>query len=337
MTLVGGPSWITFGVALGALGLAALAIVAIVERRRRTTIERTRDERARQVQLAQIASGLDLADVIERTLDAARTLVGADAAIVALEGEDRGFSVFATGITQADAERAVSEPVRDGKGTSVVELRADPERTIGTLWALRRAADEEPRRQQVALLEELARSAGPAIDNARRFQEARLLADFDALTGLHNQRYFHETLAREVGRAHRYGRRLALVVLDLDDFKLVNDRIGHLAGDAVLADAARRVESVVRRSDIACRVGGDEFAVILPESAQQDAENLFRRLEPVMADRGSGSNSLSLSAGIAELRAGEDATAFFKRADQALYRAKEGGKAQVVAAVRADR
>ena len=87
---------------------------------------------------------------------------------------------------------------------------------------------------------------GPAIENARRFREARQQADLDALTGLHNRRYFHETLAREIARAHRYNRRLALIVFDLDDFKAINDRIGHLAGDAVLAEVAERVREVVR-------------------------------------------------------------------------------------------
>ena len=70
----------------------------------------------------------------------------------------------------------------------------------------------------------------------------------------------------EVARAHRYGRRLALVIFDLDDFKAINDRIGHLAGDGVLAEVAERVRAVVRSADVACRVGGDEFAIILPES-----------------------------------------------------------------------
>ena len=88
--------------------------------------------------------------------------------------------------------------------------------------------------------------AGPAIENARRFREARHQADLDALTGLHNRRYFHETLARETARAQRYNRRLALIVFDLDDFKAINDRIGHLAGDTVLAEVAERVRDVVR-------------------------------------------------------------------------------------------
>ena len=152
------------------------------------------------------------------------------------------------------------------------------------------------------MLEELALRAGPAIENARRFQEARQLADIDALTGLHNYRFFHETLAREVARAHRYDRRLALVVFDVDDFKAVNDRVGHLAGDAVLAAAAQRVLSAVRGADIACRVGGDEFAVILPESTRGDAEALYERLESAMtkhpaARSSSGSPPASPSSG----------------------------------------
>ena len=136
-----------------------------------------------------------------------------------------------------------------------------------------------------AELEELALRAGPAIDNARRFREARQLADLDALTGLHNRRYFHETLAREVARAQRYSRSLALVVFDLDDFKAINDRIGHLAGDGVLAEAADRVRDVVRSADVACRVGGDEFAVILPESSLKDADQLYKRLEQAISIR----------------------------------------------------
>ena len=146
---------------------------------------------------------------------------------------------------------------------------------------------------------------GPAIDNARRFREARQLADMDALTGLHNRRYFHETLLREAARASRYERDLALMVLDLDDFKSINDRIGHLAGDAVLAEAAERLRDVVRSADVACRVGGDEFAIILPESGVADAEGLYRRLQATMAKRPVGqAGRLAISAGIAELRAG---------------------------------
>src|SRR5207302_1230016 len=160
--------------------------------------------------------------------------------------------------------------------------------TLGYLTIFTRRKSHEYSDDDVRQLETLALRAGPAIENARRFREARQLADLDALTGLHNRRFFHETLARECARAHRYERKLSLIVFDLDDFKEINDRIGHLAGDAVLAEAAERVRDVVRTADIACRVGGDEFAVILPESSLEDANQLYRRILNAVSARPSG-------------------------------------------------
>jgi diguanylate cyclase (GGDEF)-like protein len=179
-------------------------------------------------------------------------------------------------------------------------------------------------------LDRLARQLVQARDEARR---NRLLADLDGLTGLHNQRYFHEMLAREVARARRYGRGLALVVFDLDDFKSVNDRVGHLAGDAVLAETAARTRDVVRSADIACRVGGDEFAVLLPEASGHEAELLYRRLQrAVSSNPVAEAGTVSVSAGIAELEPGDEPSTLFERADEALYRAKKRGKGQVVRA-----
>jgi diguanylate cyclase (GGDEF)-like protein len=178
----------------------------------------------------------------------------------------------------------------------------------------------------------LARELAYAHDEARRY---RLLADLDGLTGLHNRRYFHELLAREVTRAQRYGRELALVIFDLDDFKGINDRIGHLGGDAVLAETAARARGALRAADIACRVGGDEFAVLLPEASGAEAERLYRRLHrAVSSSPVAGAGDVSVSAGIAELQADDEPNTFFERADEALYRAKAYGKGQVVRAPR---
>ena len=100
----------------------------------------------------------------------------------------------------------------------------------------------------------------------------------------------------------------------------------------MIAESADRVRDVVRSADIACRVGGDEFAVILPESALADADQLYRRLQSALTARPIGqAGRLSFSAGVAELRPEDDPTTFFERADGALYSAKERGKAQVVA------
>ena len=125
---------------------------------------------------------------------------------------------------------------------------------------------------------------------------------------------------------------LALIVFDLDDFKAINDRIGHLVGDAVLAEVAKRVQAVVRSTDIPCRVGGDEFAVILPESGLADAELLADRIARIVSERPLGqSQTVQVSAGVAELMAGDDPRALFKRADEALYRAKQAGKGRTIA------
>ncbi|MGZ4290763.1 MAG: GGDEF domain-containing protein, partial [Gaiellaceae bacterium] len=198
---------------------------------------------------------------------------------------------------------------------------------IGYLTVFTRSRDRRFDDDDVRRLEELSLRAAPAIENARRFLEARQLADLDALTGLHNRRYFHETLARECARAHRYARRLALIVFDFDDFKDVNDRIGHLAGDAVLAEASERVQEVVRSADIPCRVGGDEFAVVLPESGIEQAHQLFTRIQNAISGRPIGqAGRLNVSAGVTEIQAEDDSISFFERADEALYRAKEAGK-----------
>jgi diguanylate cyclase (GGDEF)-like protein len=184
----------------------------------------------------------------------------------------------------------------------------------------------------LVLVQRLSRALVRAQEESRR---NRKLADLDALTGLHNRRFFHETLAREVARAQRYERRLALIIFDLDDFKAINDRIGHLSGDVVLAETAQRVRAVLRSADIACRVGGDEFAVVLPESTTADGDRLYRRLRAAVSSKPVGqARRLTLSAGIAELLPDDGPTTFFERADEALYRAKELGKGQLVEAGR---
>jgi diguanylate cyclase (GGDEF)-like protein len=317
-------------------------------------------EGQRAKQFGEIGATIDLDTVMTRALEAAAALPGVDCAMVVLptsEGNSTEPLVATIGMT---AEEAAVQPMGgppDGRparamriaytytaeeaieggellrGGLAVPLRDEEDEAIGTLGVFWRGTEREPSEEEVSLLEELAASAGPSLENARRFREARQLADLDALTNLHNRRYFHETLARECARAHRYDRRLALVVFDVDDFKAINDRIGHLAGDSVLAAVAERVQSVVRSADIACRVGGDEFGVILPESTLNDAEQLYSRVQFAVASRPIGPfDRLHLSAGIAELEREDSAESFFQRADQALYRAKEAGKGRVVAA-----
>jgi diguanylate cyclase (GGDEF)-like protein len=212
-----------------------------------------------------------------------------------------------------------------------VALRADGE-TIGSLAAISRSAPTGFPETTTDALENLARRAGPAIWNALRFVEAREQAELDSLTGLHNRRVFYEFLGREIARAHRYERYVSLIVFDLDDFKRINDRIGHLEGDAVLVEVAECVRSVVRATDIPCRYGGDEFTVILPESSRDDAELLADRIAiKIRGQKIEKIGALKISAGVAELRPEDTPADLFERADHALRRAKNAGKARVVA------
>ena len=321
-------------------------------------LERAEEEGRRSRIFGELAGSIDLDEVLSRTLEAAGALEGADAALIMLPDPQGGKPLVATlGLSVEEAERhAITGPPDGRLARSISMSYTYPELergerdeaaissglavplpgedgTLGYLTVFTRTRSHEYLDEDVRLLESLAVHAGPAIENANRFREARQQADLDALTGLHNRRFFHETLARECARAHRYERQLSLVVFDLDDFKDVNDRIGHLAGDAVLAEAAERVRAVVRTSDIACRVGGDEFAVILPESSIGDADQLYRRIQNSISARPLGQGGkLFLSAGVAELRAEDDPVSFFQRADDALYRAKEAGKGRVVSA-----
>jgi len=317
-------------------------------------VERAEEEGRRGRFLVEIAASIELDVVLARTLEAATTAIErADASVIQLDNQDGGPTMAAHGLSADGAEPIAGPP--DGSRARAIEVAyryaddtEEPDRPIhgglavpleesgGRIGFLTVFTKDRHRRfgeEDVRRLEELALRAGPALENARRFREARQLADLDALTGLHNRRYFHETLARECARAHRYSRRLALVVFDVDDFKDVNDRIGHLAGDAVLAEAAQRVREVVRTADVPCRVGGDEFAVILPEAGIEQADQLFGRIQSAVSGRPIGqAGRMKLSAGVAELEAEDDSISFFQRADEALYRAKEAGKGRSMTA-----
>ncbi len=317
-------------------------------------VGRAEEEGRRSRFLGEIAGSIEMDEVLGRTLEAGTRLDGADAALIRIDARgDEGPTIAAHGLA-ADGAEAIAGPP-DGSPARAIEVSyryaagtEDPKglihgglavpleesgSRIGYLAVYSRSAGRRFDEEDVRQLEELSERAAAAIENAQRFRAARQLADLDALTGLHNRRYFHETLARECARAHRYNRRLGLVIFDIDDFKVVNDRIGHLAADAVLAEAAARVREAVRTADVPCRVGGDEFAVILPESGIEQAEQLFTRIQATIGRNPIGqAGRLHVSAGVTDLKAEDDAISLFERADEALYRAKEAGKGQSMTA-----
>ncbi len=169
-----------------------------------------------------------------------------------------------------------------------------------------------------------------ALENAQLYQ----LAITDELTGLYSVRYFKHRLEKEMKRAYRYKQPLSLLMMDLDHFKKVNDTYGHLTGDGVLKEAARRIRKGIRDVDIACRYGGEEFCALLPETDLKGAEILAERLRVSVCDAPMNENSheisLTISVGVAALADGETKEKFIEDADSALYRAKQEGRNKVV-------
>jgi diguanylate cyclase (GGDEF)-like protein len=173
-------------------------------------------------------------------------------------------------------------------------------------------------------------------DREARYQR---LARTDGLTGLTNRRKFLELVERELLRARRYNAPLALVLLDLDHFKRVNDTHGHLVGDRVLVHAAETLRQAIRDVDTAARYGGEEFAVLLPDTdlvgAQEVAERCARKLaSSSVAVGAAGDVTVTASLGVATFSPESDARVedLMRRADQALYRAKEAGRNRVMVA-----
>jgi diguanylate cyclase (GGDEF)-like protein len=314
-------------------------------------LERAEQESRRNRLFGELGGSIDLEELMDRVLDAAMEIPGIEAAMMVVERQDGAPAVVTRGMSPEESQRPPTSGVagtlpgtitvsyrygrdREGvdmdliRGGAFVPLMGRELRPVGTLSLFWRDPDHEPSSDEIDQAEQLAASSISAIENARRYGEARKLAETDGLTGLHNQRYFQETLRREVTRAHRYQRKLTLIVFDLDDFKSINDQVGHLAGDRVLAQAADRLREAVRSVDVASRIGGDEFAVIMPESTAEDGEQLFRRVHNSMRGTALGPDEqrLRLSGGIAELLHGDTPASLFERADAALYRAKELGK-----------
>lgn len=148
------------------------------------------------------------------------------------------------------------------------------------------------------------------------------LAILDPLTDLYNRRFSEERLRTEIARADRQGDSLIVIALDLDNFKAINDRYGHSAGDLVLKEFARRLSKATRGSDIAVRLGGDEFLVILPECSPEKAQIVLSRLTSFEADCDGNRIAVSSSRGWTQYHPGETPAELIKRADRALYEQK---------------
>ncbi|WP_432521039.1 diguanylate cyclase domain-containing protein [Kineococcus sp. SYSU DK006] len=209
------------------------------------------------------------------------------------------------------------------------------EHTLGAFCA----ADFVPRAwssHDLQLLEDLAAAASDELslrialqelqDSRERLQQLaaqlRTQSRTDALTGVANRRRFEERLAEEIARLHRHPGELALVLIDVDDFKQVNDSAGHQAGDTVLVEIAARTSGALRRTDLLARMGGDEFAVLLPGAGATDAAQLAQRVRRTVAARPIADLAITVSTGTAAYLPSRGPDQFYADADAALYEAK---------------
>ena len=244
-------------------------------------------------------------------------------------GDDSGFDVLRTAV-----QRNVTTPIimfTSGAGTDV---------DLATVRA--GAADYLLKTELSPSV--LSRTIRYAIERSRLLNEMRALARHDHLTGLLTRREMDRVLDEELVRSHRYGHPVALILIDLDHFKQVNDTYGHVSGDAALRAVAAVVSHCARDTDRAARYGGDELAVLLPETDHVGACVLAERVRakvsavgvapPTDALVASGPIPLTLSIGVAALPGSTASTPseFIARADAALYQAKRSGRNQVVCA-----
>ncbi len=330
-----------FYAALATVGLALLlaATIALVQRRRAASARAAAEEADRRRRARDGRRGGD-----EQRVREAVALVGE--ALAATHDPEALLPVIlqsaieATGAAGARLVSGGTEVVRAGRpeegGGPLTLMLGTDEDGIGRLllYPPRDGTFDEESEQ---LAHWLAAQASIAIENERLHRTVKRQAITDELTQLANRRRFTETLAVEVRRAERFGDPLALVLADLDDFKLINDEYGHQAGDEVLRRFSDVLRENVRDFDLPVRYGGEEFAVLLPETGLDGAERLARRLQAALlrlrlpeitGDR----PPVTASFGVAAFPAARSAEELLSAADGALYRAKAAGKNRVASA-----
>jgi diguanylate cyclase (GGDEF)-like protein len=205
--------------------------------------------------------------------------------------------------------------------------------TVGVLTVTDKRDGSPFNGQDRMLLRTLSAAAAAALVSARTDSEAARLAyaaTVDSLTGLLNRPYLDTRLHQEVERAKRENSVLTVLMADIDNFKIINDTHGHQVGDAVLKAAGSAIRSAVRVFDVCARYGGDEFAILMPNSDQRSAracaERIRRRIAEYQIDAGDPLPSLTVSVGVAVIGSGDTAQDLIRRADQCLYEAKANGK-----------
>jgi len=204
------------------------------------------------------------------------------------------------------------------------------DRVVGMLNLADKLNGDDFNRGDIALIELFSQLIGASIGNIKLFERIQRQATTDGLTGLANHKTFYEVLEKELWRLRRYGGQISLIMVDIDNLKQINDAYGHRAGDKAIRQISRTIKECIRQIDTAARYGGDEFAVILPNTALGDANGVAERMvDAVSRSPVSWRRDLihvSISVGLGQYDAESNPEDITSRSDQALYVAKQAGK-----------
>ena len=185
----------------------------------------------------------------------------------------------------------------------------------------------------LALIELFSQLVGASIGNIKMFKKLQHQATTDGLTGFVNHKTFYDVLEKELGRTRRHGGQVAMIMVDIDDLKVINDTYGHRAGDRAIREVSRRIKRCIRQIDTAARYGGDEFAIILPNTTLEDATIVAERMVGAVADTPMNWKGkqikLSVSVGLGQYDSSTSPENITSRSDHALYCAKQAGKSMV--------
>jgi diguanylate cyclase (GGDEF)-like protein len=293
-----------------------------------------------------LSETLKLEEVLERLLDSLGRAVRFDEAAVLIRTRDGMDVTVSRGprlkgearriiLSSAHVNRAIAtmQPALNEGG----QMLALPLIQHGVIIGVVCLESREPYDQAITRLAySLTQPAAMAVENARLFDEVQRLATLDGLTGTFNHRHFMDLARTEIDRARRFSQPLSALMLDVDDFKSVNDSYGHAVGDQVLRGLAERCHSALRSIDVLGRYGGEEFAIMLPNTERHSgaavlAERIRRRVDEEPFKTDAGPIHVTVSVGVASV---DDPTeglgALLKRADLALYEAKQAGRNCVV-------
>lgn len=204
------------------------------------------------------------------------------------------------------------------------------ERVVGVLNLADKANGDHFDSEDIALIGLFSQLVGASIGNIKLFEKIQHQATTDGLTGLANHKTFYEILEKELWRSRRYGGQISLIMIDVDNLKKINDTYGHRAGDKVIREISRKIKECIRQIDTAARYGGDEFAVILPNTSLADAVNVAERMVDAVAHSPAiwkrDHIPLSISVGLGQYDADTNPEDITSGSDRALYKAKQAGK-----------